>query len=212
MQPIDPQAFSWKNSTRAKKFPIDLGSLFFFGGGMTKLTTHYIDFPVSACKGLAGLEKTQKGWLERNGKRLAAVSCNKHGMQVSYTITFTNGDEKTSTMVNEHVPFTYTFPQYGGRRMWFECPVCGRRCGKLYFSTRTACRRCLRLVYPCQMKGGHDKGWQLHSRWLSRIQDGRPRYMHWKTYHDLEEKIDAIATKQLIGISGMIEKMLRRYE
>jgi len=43
-----------------------------------------------------------------------------------------------------------TQPFYGGRRWWFECPACGRRCFKLYLppgATVFACRACYDLTY-----------------------------------------------------------------
>ncbi|NPU98912.1 MAG: hypothetical protein HPY51_17075 [Candidatus Omnitrophica bacterium] len=43
-----------------------------------------------------------------------------------------------------------TRPHYGGRRWWFECPACGRRCFKLYLppgATVFACRACYDLTY-----------------------------------------------------------------
>ena len=50
-----------------------------------------------------------------------------------------------------------TEPHFGGKRWWFVCPPCGRRCGILYFREGAnppwGCRRCLRLRYACQGEG-----------------------------------------------------------
>ncbi|OGC09646.1 hypothetical protein A3J90_02570 [candidate division WOR-1 bacterium RIFOXYC2_FULL_37_10] len=43
-----------------------------------------------------------------------------------------------------------TEPNYGGKRMWFECPLCGRRKGVLYkhpIKEKIGCRQCLNLEY-----------------------------------------------------------------
>jgi len=43
-----------------------------------------------------------------------------------------------------------TRPNYGGRRWWFECPACGRRCFKMYLPPGArifACRGCYDLTY-----------------------------------------------------------------
>ncbi len=38
----------------------------------------------------------------------------------------------------------------GGERLWFECPLCLRRCGVLYenpINQMLACRKCLKIKY-----------------------------------------------------------------
>ena len=43
-----------------------------------------------------------------------------------------------------------TRPHYGGRRWWFECPACGRRCFKMCLPPGArvfACRGCYDLTY-----------------------------------------------------------------
>jgi hypothetical protein len=51
-----------------------------------------------------------------------------------------------------------TKPNYGGVRLWWTCPDCGRRCGKLYMPGRPwrfACRLCHELTYEsAQVAGG----------------------------------------------------------
>jgi len=43
------------------------------------------------------------------------------------------------------VSLTETVVNGGGKRLWFKCPKCGRRCGKLYQSFEVyLCRKCLR--------------------------------------------------------------------
>lgn len=43
--------------------------------------------------------------------------------------------------------------RFGGKRLWFMCPVCGRRIGIIYkhpISNLIGCRKCLHLVYAKQ--------------------------------------------------------------
>lgn len=45
---------------------------------------------------------------------------------------------------------------YQGRRHWFVCPACYRRCGKLHLPPGQevfACRRCFSLWYRSQLRG-----------------------------------------------------------
>jgi len=47
-----------------------------------------------------------------------------------------------------------THPNFGGVRLWYECPRCGRRAGKLYAIDVEVlgCRVCLGLAYKCQYR------------------------------------------------------------
>ncbi len=49
--------------------------------------------------------------------------------------------------VRQEIALTYTDQHFGGRRVWFECPGCGRRCAKLYAGNRFLCRLCHGLRY-----------------------------------------------------------------
>src|SRR3990172_2521577 len=46
---------------------------------------------------------------------------------------------------------------FGGRRAWFRCPRCGRRCAPPYRAGGFACRVCLHLAYPVQREGRYDR-------------------------------------------------------
>ncbi len=48
------------------------------------------------------------------------------------------------------IDFTSTPCNYGGKRYWFLCPVCGKRVGKLYLLPEGRyyeCRTCYSLTY-----------------------------------------------------------------
>ncbi len=51
----------------------------------------------------------------------------------------------------QDVGLTYTTPRFGGRRPWFTCPACERRCAALYFlHGEFGCRTCQGLAYRSQ--------------------------------------------------------------
>lgn len=53
----------------------------------------------------------------------------------------------------QDVGLTYTMPRFGGRRPWFTCPACERRCALLYYRRgRFACRKCQGLSYASQSR------------------------------------------------------------
>ena len=52
------------------------------------------------------------------------------------------------TSLSEHVPLSKTDCTFGGSRVWFYCPGCGRRRAILYgLQSRFRCRACHRLGY-----------------------------------------------------------------
>jgi hypothetical protein len=58
--------------------------------------------------------------------------------------------------VHSCIYFKSTTCNYGGKRLWFQCPSCLRRCRVLYFNQMGnfpdtfQCRECLNLAYPSQ--------------------------------------------------------------
>ena len=52
--------------------------------------------------------------------------------------------------VVQRINYRYTPTNFGGRRMWFECPNCHRACSVLYGGRRFYCRKCWRLTYASQ--------------------------------------------------------------
>jgi hypothetical protein len=60
---------------------------------------------------------------ERTGEISLAAQAN--GVRLLYRLT---GRDGTKTNINELVPFAYTATMFGGRRQWFMCLKCGRRC------------------------------------------------------------------------------------
>lgn len=54
------------------------------------------------------------------------------------------------------VSFTYTTPGAGGKRVWFLCPRCRRRCRILYGGHPFACRQCHNLTYKTRQQSRLD--------------------------------------------------------
>jgi hypothetical protein len=93
--------------------------------------------------------------------------------------------------LRQTIALTYTSPHFGGRRTWFLCPGCGRRCAKVFFLGEFRCRECHGLHYQSQRE---DLSMRLARRSdaIRRRLDGivvggelisrRPRRMHRRTY------------------------------
>ena len=51
------------------------------------------------------------------------------------------------------VRWDVTTPRFGGRRYWWLCPECGRRCATLYGGRLFLCRACQNLTYETAQSG-----------------------------------------------------------
>ena len=90
------------------------------------------------------------------------------------------------------VDLIYTDQHLGGRRRWFVCPDCGRRCLLLFRRVgRLACRACHDLAYASEYES-HEDRLRRRARTIRRRLGGsakllepfpeRPKGMHGKTY------------------------------
>ena len=115
-------------------------------------------------------------------------------LRLTYTL------RSTGVAVTERLPITTTRTQFGGRRHWFSCPDCTRRCRILYGADRFRCRECLRARYESQYENEAmritSSRWRLRRQLEERggapcpggLDEGfppKPRTMHWKTYRRL---------------------------
>ena len=69
-----------------------------------------------------------------------------------------------------------------GRRGWWGCPGCGRRCAKLYLYGRFLCRGCAGLHYESQSAAPHRRALLRFQKLRSRLLDDfgdlqRPKWM-----------------------------------
>jgi hypothetical protein len=130
------------------------------------------------------------------------------GVRLSYTVTPCGGSARD---VDEFVAVEWTPCPYGGRRPWWLCPGCGRRCGVLHgVGDRFRCRPCHGLAYRSQVEKPMDRafraGWKLRDRLGARSRHdlGRPRGMHLSTYGRLLERIEAADQAAWGGIESLL--------
>jgi hypothetical protein len=100
---------------------------------------------------------------------------------------------------------------YGGQRLYFLCPGCGRRISVLYSSDSVfACRKCLRLNYACQRQRKADRCWRRAHKLRLRIGGDatlpayheKPKGMYWRTFERLRKEAsyyDEMACR-LVGV------------
>ena len=100
--------------------------------------------------------------------------------------------------VDEIIPTVFTPTQFGGRRQWFLCLKCGRRCRVLYGGSRFRCRCCHRLSYSSQAETRADRATRAMFKIVRRLDPGedcndlppKPKGMHWRTYNRLVDRYE----------------------
>jgi hypothetical protein len=100
--------------------------------------------------------------------------------------------------VDEIIPTVWTPTQFGGRRQWFLCLKCGRRCRILYGGSRFRCRRCYRLSYCSQAETRADRATRGMFKIVKRLDPEedcndlppKPKGMHWRTYERLVDRYE----------------------
>lgn len=75
---------------------------------------------------------------------------------------------------------------FGGRRLYFRCPFCGRPAVNLYIPAERSpmCRRCLGRRYRSQDQTDSDRHFSQANKLRARLagDDERPKWMHRRTY------------------------------
>ena len=174
-----------------------------------------VDFVRRLCGGFDNACRTSVLWHRGKQKvgEIGLVVAPGRGVLLHYTY---RGEDRRVWL-----DFAYSDTPFGGRRAWWACPGCGRRCGVAY-APLFVCRKCAGVDYY-QIQQSGDALTVIDNR-LNRIRrklgatDGatgerlptRPRYMHHRTYArlaaeylELQEQSEEIWLGQLIQRFGM---------
>jgi hypothetical protein len=116
-------------------------------------------------------------------------------MELVYKYRRAGSDEWSD--VNERIPFDFTRQHFGGRRQWFRCLSCHRRCAVLYGGTHYRCRKCWGLAYQSQHQNAHSRAVTKAGKLRMRLGGSectddpfpdKPKGMHRRTYERLRAK------------------------
>jgi hypothetical protein len=97
----------------------------------------------------------------------------------------------------ETVPLETTATNFGGRRRWFKCLSCERRCRILYGGELFRCRKCHGLRYESQYEPSFGRAATRALKIREKLGDDgglddpfppKPKGMHWRTYRRLEAR------------------------
>ena len=168
-----------------------------------------------------------QGWQWRIGDKQTAsihieVTPNLGGVRLHYNY---QGQPVTPYLVR----WETTTPRYGGRRYWWLCPSCGRRCATIYGGRLFLCRVCHNLTYETAQSGDPETTIDRRMRavrrrlgahtgpgWPCDALPPKPRGMHWDTYDrlvreyaNLAELRDLAFTVGAFDLCGWPADMLR---
>lgn len=136
---------------------------------------------------------------------------------------------KETEAVEQKIYFTFTPCNYAGKRVWFSCPFCGRRCAVIYSCGKYfACRICCNLTYRTSNETPTDRRARRANKLRKRIGATpgvlnhlpifKPKGMHQLTwdrimneiqylegfvFKDMDKKLDILR-----GKCSMIQKQL----
>lgn len=113
--------------------------------------------------------------------------------------------------IEEVLPLVETPTNFGGRREWFRCLSCRRRCRIVYGGLRFRCRKCLGLRYESQ----YEPSFARDASRALKIRDklggrgglddplpAKPKGMRWRTYRRLEDTDERLRRQWASGISA----------
>lgn len=105
---------------------------------------------------------------------------------------------------------------YGGFRLYFICPGCGRRRESLYlYRDRCSCRSCLQLAYDCENAGAVTRAHLQKRKYEGKLVDGffKPKRMRYATFDRIrgriehqQKKINAALLPSLLTLQNAVWK------
>lgn len=150
----------------------------------------------------------------RNGETMSTIDLRVEIDRVvlAYSIRSAHHNGGEWERMNYAVRLDWTPCAFGGRRVWWRCPVvgCGRRAAVLHGGRAFSCRQCFRLAYRCQREADDDRaarradtirrllGWQPG---ILNGKGGKPKGMHWRTFERLQANHDEHVNAALAGMA-----------
>lgn len=125
----------------------------------------------------------------------------------------------------EHIiAWEWTDSKFGKRR-WFQCPKCWRKCSVLYGGARFYCRKCWGLTYHSQ----YEEDWERLSGKAERLRHRlggkglisagdtfnappKPKWMRWPTYRAICEEGERLCFQYAKGFERRCSVMLDRLD
>lgn len=166
------------------------------------------------------------GWQWTYGTKVVStirIKVQEDSVFLGYKYRSHHQDEWESVV--ERVDMDRTACTYGGTRLWWLCPACGKRVAILFGpGRRFVCRGCNKLVYESQREDKSDRAARRADKirrklgWPAGIFNGPggvPKGMRRKTFERLTEEHRVLVDLAMAGIAkklGILERLARELE
>jgi hypothetical protein len=135
----------------------------------------------------------------RNGETTATINLRAEADRVVLEYSSWSGNSGQWEPLSYAVRLDWTTCGFGGRRVWWRCPVvgCGRRVAVLHGGRVFACRQCNCLAYRSQRETDEDRATRRANTIRQRLgwepgflngTGGKPKGMHWRTFERLKRE------------------------
>lgn len=146
------------------------------------------------------------------GANRSSVSVSVHNGD-GVTISFT---DVTGNRHTESINITWTRPNFGGERPWWECPCCYRRCAVLYALGENPflCRLCLSLTYVTAQSDTFSRAMRKDAEFRRRLGwnlgepfPHKPKGMHWRTWDRLVSEYSTVSARTNVELGKWVDQM-----
>jgi hypothetical protein len=156
-------------------------------------------------------------WTWGDGKKSSISVQVEAPLSIRLTYRHRYAGETDWTDVDQSIALERTPCHFGGERVWFRCPGCGRRVAKLYsVGCHYVCRHCGKLVYESQREDATLRALTRANRLLRKIDPAsylmapfpeKPKGMHWRTYERLALAALAAGHEAVLGYREQVARL-----
>ncbi|MBI9047244.1 MAG: hypothetical protein JEZ06_22345 [Anaerolineaceae bacterium] len=150
-------------------------------------------------------------WQWSRGDRIRASI----GIRVRVDYLLLEYTHNKTDAVEQRITLTWTPCNYGGERVWFICPSCGKRVAVIYLGGKSfACRGCCNLTYQSCNETARDRKFSRADKLRERIgaRPGclnslpifKPKGMHQTTWTRIRLEIRQIEYQGLMAMCSML--------
>jgi hypothetical protein len=154
------------------------------------------------------------GWINskwsRNGQVHSSVSASVYDDKLVLQYTYQKKEN-----VEQPIRFAWTRCNFGGKRIWFVCPYCGRRCAVIYSCGKYfACRICGNVAYRTQNETHRERLFTKAEKLREKIgaKAGaanplpifKPKNMHYTTWLRIRWQIEILESRGFADMDRMI--------
>jgi hypothetical protein len=146
----------------------------------------------------------------RNGNVHSSIGALVYGDRLVLKYTY-----RKTEAVEQPIRFTWTRCNFGGKRIWFVCPFCSRRCAVVYSCGKYfACRMCGNVAYQTQNETHRERLFAKAEKLREKIGADpgaanplpyfKPKGMHQKTWMRIMRQIERLEDRGFADMDRML--------